>query len=113
MGDERKVYRILVGKPEGKTPLGRPRRRWECGIRLDLTEMDWGCKVYPVGSGQGPMAVSCCMNLRVLAPWRSLANSFECRISGVCEISGSYNGEYEDDCLLEFCTIALMMKADL
>jgi hypothetical protein len=36
MGEERKVYKVLVGKPEGKRPLGRPRRRWEDGIRMDL-----------------------------------------------------------------------------
>jgi len=36
------VYRILVGKPEGKRPLGRPRRRWEDNIRMDLQEV--GCK---------------------------------------------------------------------
>jgi hypothetical protein len=36
MGEERKVYRVLVGKPEGKRPLGRPRRRWEDGIRMEL-----------------------------------------------------------------------------
>jgi hypothetical protein len=40
------VYRVLVGKPEGKTPLGRPRNRWEDNIRMDLQEsgiggMDW------------------------------------------------------------------------
>jgi hypothetical protein len=39
MGEERKVYRVLVGKPKGKRPLGRPRRRWEVGIRMDLREM--------------------------------------------------------------------------
>jgi hypothetical protein len=38
MGEERKVYKVLVGKPEGKRPLGRPRRRWEDGIRIDLRE---------------------------------------------------------------------------
>jgi hypothetical protein len=42
MGEERKVYKVLVGKPEGKRPLGRPRRRWEDGIRMDLWEIDWG-----------------------------------------------------------------------
>jgi hypothetical protein len=42
MGEERKVYRVLVGKPEGKRPLGRPRRRWEDGIRMDLMEIGWG-----------------------------------------------------------------------
>jgi hypothetical protein len=36
MGEEIKVYKVLVGKPEGKRPLGRPRRRWEDGIRMDL-----------------------------------------------------------------------------
>jgi hypothetical protein len=46
MGEERKVYKILVEKPEGKRPLGRPRRRWEDGIRMDLGEIglegvDW------------------------------------------------------------------------
>jgi hypothetical protein len=43
MGEERKVYKALVGKPEGKRPLGRPRRRWEDGIRMDLLErLAWG-----------------------------------------------------------------------
>jgi hypothetical protein len=37
MGEERKVYSVLVGKPEGKRPLGRPRHRWEDGIRMDLS----------------------------------------------------------------------------
>jgi hypothetical protein len=39
MVKERKVYKVLVGKLEGKRPLGRPRRRWEDGIRLDLREI--------------------------------------------------------------------------
>jgi hypothetical protein len=38
MGEERKLYKVLVGKPEGKRPLRRPRRRWEDGIRMDLGE---------------------------------------------------------------------------
>jgi hypothetical protein len=42
MGDERKVYKVLVGKPEGKRPLGRPRRRWEDGIRMDVRGIGWG-----------------------------------------------------------------------
>jgi hypothetical protein len=41
MGEERKVYKILVGKPKGKRPLGRPIRRWEDGIRMDLREIGW------------------------------------------------------------------------
>jgi hypothetical protein len=39
MGEERKLYKVSVGKPEGKRPLGRPRRRWEDGIRMDLREI--------------------------------------------------------------------------
>jgi hypothetical protein len=39
MGEERKVFRVLVGKQEGKRPLGKPRRRWEDGIRMDLREI--------------------------------------------------------------------------
>jgi hypothetical protein len=42
MGEERNVYRGLMGKPEGKRPLGKPRRRWEDGIRMDLREIGWG-----------------------------------------------------------------------
>jgi len=46
MGERRVVYRVLVGKPEGKKPLGRPRRRWEDNIKMNLQEvgcggMDW------------------------------------------------------------------------
>jgi hypothetical protein len=39
MGEERNVYRVLIGKPEGKIPPGRPRRRWEDGIRMDLRDI--------------------------------------------------------------------------
>jgi hypothetical protein len=42
MGEGRNVYRVLVGKPEGKRPLARPRRRWEDGIKMDLREIGWG-----------------------------------------------------------------------
>jgi len=45
MGERISAYRVLVGKPEGKRPLGRPRRRWEDNIKMDLQEvkcgMDW------------------------------------------------------------------------
>jgi len=45
-GERKGVYRVLVGKPEGKRPLGRPRRRWDDNIKMDLREvgcggMDW------------------------------------------------------------------------
>jgi hypothetical protein len=42
MGEERNVYRVLMGNPEGKRPLGRPRRRWEDGIRMDLRKIGCG-----------------------------------------------------------------------
>jgi len=42
MGEMRNVHRILVGKPEGKRLLGRPRRRWEDNIKINLQEVGWG-----------------------------------------------------------------------
>jgi hypothetical protein len=42
VGEERKLYKVLVEKPEGKTPLGRPKRRWEDGIRTVLRETGLG-----------------------------------------------------------------------
>jgi len=42
MGERRGVYRVLVGKPEGMRPLGRPRRRWEDNIKMDLQEVECG-----------------------------------------------------------------------
>jgi hypothetical protein len=51
MGEGRNVYRVLVGKPEGKRPLGRPRRRWEDRLKMGLREIGWGCGVDSPGSG--------------------------------------------------------------
>jgi hypothetical protein len=42
MGEKRNAYRLLVGKPEGKRPLGRPRRMWVDNSRMDLGEVGWG-----------------------------------------------------------------------
>jgi hypothetical protein len=42
MGEKRNAYRLLVGKPVRKRPLGRPRRRWVDNIRMDLREVEWG-----------------------------------------------------------------------
>jgi hypothetical protein len=53
MGEDRNVYRVLVGKLEGKRPFERPRHRWEDGIKTDLREIGWGgvCGVDSPGSG--------------------------------------------------------------
>jgi hypothetical protein len=72
MGEERKVYKVLVGKPEGKRPLGRSRRRWEDGVKMDLRETGLGGGVDWIRLAQDKdrwwAAVSAVMNLRVLAP---------------------------------------------
>jgi hypothetical protein len=70
MGEERKLYKVLLGKPEGKRPLGRPRRRWEDGIRMDLREIRLGCVDWirlPQDRDRWMAVVSAVMNLRVLA----------------------------------------------
>ena len=68
MGEERGVYRILVGKPEGRRPLGRPRRRWVDNIRMDLQEVGCGYMDW-IGLAQDMdrwrTLVSAVMNLRV------------------------------------------------
>jgi hypothetical protein len=51
MGEERKLYKVLVGKPEGKRALGRPRRRWEDVIRMDLREIGRGSGLDSTGAG--------------------------------------------------------------
>jgi hypothetical protein len=71
MGDERKLYKVLVGKPEVKRPLGRPRRRWEDGIRMDLGEIVLGGVDWirlAEDRGRWRAVVSAVMNLWVLAP---------------------------------------------
>jgi hypothetical protein len=65
------VYKVLVGKPEGKRPLGRPRRRWEDGIRMDLREIGLGVVDWirlAQDRDRWRAVVSAVMNLRVLAP---------------------------------------------
>jgi hypothetical protein len=73
MGEERNVYRVLMGKPKRKTPLGRPRHRWEDGIRMDLREIGW-VSVDWIQLAQyrdrWQALVNTFMNLRVLAPRR-------------------------------------------
>jgi hypothetical protein len=71
MGEERNVYRVLVGKPEGKRPFRRPRRRWEDGIRKDLREPGQGSVDWiqlAQDRDRWRALVNTVMNLRVLAP---------------------------------------------
>jgi hypothetical protein len=68
MGEGRGVYRILAGKREGKRPLGRPRRRWEDNIRMDLQEVGCGCLDWiglALGRDRWRALVSAVRNVRV------------------------------------------------
>jgi hypothetical protein len=68
IGGKRNAYKLLVGKPEGKRPLGRPRRRWVDNIRMDLGEVGWG-DVDRIGLAQDRnrrrALVNSILNLRV------------------------------------------------
>jgi hypothetical protein len=68
MGEKRNAYRLLVGKPEGRRPLGRPRRRWLDNIKMDLVEVGWG-DVDWIGldqdRGRWRVLVNSIVNLRV------------------------------------------------
>jgi hypothetical protein len=68
MGEGRNVYRVLMGKPQRKRPLGRPRRRCEDGIKMDLSEIGWlrGVEWFHLAQDRDPWRAV--MNLLVLAP---------------------------------------------
>jgi hypothetical protein len=71
VGEERKVYKVLMEKPEGKRPLGGPRRRWEDWIRMDLREIGLGGVDWirlAQDRDRWRAVVGAVMNLRVLAP---------------------------------------------
>ena len=67
MGEERGVHRVLVGNPEGKRPLGRPERRWEDNIKMDLQELGGGGDWMELAQDRDRWRalVSAVMNLRV------------------------------------------------
>jgi hypothetical protein len=65
------VYKVLIGKPERKRPFGRPRRRWEDGIRMDLRDIGWGSVDWiqlAQDRDRWLALVNTVMNLQVLAP---------------------------------------------
>jgi hypothetical protein len=71
VGGGRNLYRVLVGKPEGRRPLERPRRRWEDGIRMDLEEIGCGGVEWihlAQDTDRWRAVVNAVMNLRVLGP---------------------------------------------
>jgi hypothetical protein len=67
MGEKRGAYRILVGRPEGRPPLGRPRRRWKDNIKMDLQEVGWGIDWIELAQDRDRWGalVNAVMNLRV------------------------------------------------
>ena len=72
-GERRDVYRVIVGEPEGKKPLGRPRHRWKDNIKLDLQEVGCGVEMElrsistlsPVGSNIGALYQNCTYSQKV------------------------------------------------
>jgi len=65
MGEGRGVHRVMVGKPEGKRPLARPRRRWEDNIKMDLREVGRGGDWMELAQDRWPALVNTVMNFRV------------------------------------------------
>jgi hypothetical protein len=71
MGEERNVYKVLTGKQEEKRPLGRPMRRWEDGVRMDLRKLGWGSVEWiqlAQDRDRWRALVNTVTNLRVLSP---------------------------------------------
>jgi hypothetical protein len=71
MGEEKNMYKVLVGNPEGKIPLGSPKSRWEDGVIMDLREIGSGSVEWiklAQDTDRWRAVVNTVMNLRVLAP---------------------------------------------
>jgi hypothetical protein len=70
------VARVMVGRPEGKGPLERPRRRWEYGTRADLWEEggEWGCTVYPEPYLTPPILLGVVYSGNILPPLTTACN---------------------------------------
>jgi hypothetical protein len=66
MGDRRGAYRAVVGKPEGKRPFGRPRRRWEDNIGMDIKELGWGLTDLDQNRDEWRSLVNAVMNFRAV-----------------------------------------------
>jgi hypothetical protein len=72
MGEKRKLYKVLVGKPKGMRPLGRLRCRWEDRIRMDIRKIGWEDVEWvqlAQDRGQWQAVVNVVMNRQVLVPW--------------------------------------------
>jgi hypothetical protein len=99
MGEDIKVYKVLVGKPEGKIPLRRPRRRWEDGVRINLREIGLGGVAWirlAQDRDRWEAVVSAVRNLRVLAPRR------EFKGEGI-KFSGGYRSNALQDLQHDMC----------
>jgi hypothetical protein len=89
-----KICRVLVGKPEGKRPLERPRRKWEDGIRMDLREIGWGMEWIHLAQDRDRWraVVNAVMNLRILAPRSySVDNKILCHCTDERRFISPYN----------------------
>ncbi|KAJ4447736.1 hypothetical protein ANN_09744 [Periplaneta americana] len=85
MGESRNAYRVLVGRPEGKRPLERPRRRWEDNIKMDLREVGYDDRDWinlAQDRDRWRAYVRAAMNLRVCEEWLCFCRSVNCVISG-------------------------------
>jgi hypothetical protein len=72
MAEDRKVYKVLVGKPEGERPLRRPRHRWERRVRMDLREIGWvGVEWIHLAQDRDLWwaVVNTVMNIQILVTW--------------------------------------------